>query len=253
MLHWESSSYSLLVAFPSQTVYANDGIRENPRESCKKSSSNQSYSFTPAQRFSPDYGKNFIKQEELQKSLLPPSLNRVVEAKSGSSDGDEFVGASSETDHGWTAVKPRGQNRRSSIKTKFQSVGQENKVQEWRKLESQSKSGRDWSSLPRSTEISRGSTHPFKRNSDTYQARKSSVHTNDTPKSQRQIMRPFPKGVKLKTPFRLCWHFSNGKKCPKKPCTFAHGREELEFWTFARESGMSMSGILHTFSSCNLK
>lgn len=148
MLHWESSSYSLLVAFPSQTVYANDGIRENPRESCKKSSSNQSYSFTPAQRFSPDDGKNFIKQEELQKSLLPPSLNRVVEAKSGSSDGDEFVGASSETDHGWTAVKPRGQNRRSSIKTKFQSVGQENKVQEWRKLESQSKSGRDWSSLP---------------------------------------------------------------------------------------------------------
>ena len=159
----------------------------------------------------------------------------------------------SETDHGWTAVKPRGQNRRSSIKTKFQSVGQENKVQEWKKLESQSKSGRDWSSLPRSTEISRGSTHPFKRNSDTYQARKSSVHTNDTPKSQRQVMSPYPKGVKLYTPFRLCWHFSNGKKCPKKPCTFAHGREELEFWTFARESGMSMSGILHTFCSCNLK
>lgn len=329
----ENSSNSHLIAFLSQTAYANDSIRENPRESCKKSSSKQSHSFTPAQKFSPEHCETFIEQEELQKSLPPLSSNRVVEAKSDSSDGGEVIDASRETNDGWTVVKPRGRNSRSSIKTKFQSVSQENKVQEWRKLESQSKFGQDWSSLPRTTEISRGSTHAFKRNLDPYQTRKSSGRTNDTPKSQRegmeqisplqnlhfetnkvtggqrfvndtsvrigsqstkalpngvfplcahflqdnrkgacykhpspcpkcskdsykllfgvwrrtekewQIMRSYPKGVNLKTPFRPCWHFSNGRKCPKNPCTFAHGREELDFWTFARESGMSMSGI----------
>lgn len=35
-------------------------------------------------------------------------LNRVVEVKFGSLDGDEFVGVLSEIDYGWIVVKFRG-------------------------------------------------------------------------------------------------------------------------------------------------
>ena len=52
-----------------------------------------------------------------------------------------------------------------------------------------------------------------------------------------QVMRSYPKDVSPNVPFQLCWHFSNGVKCQKRPCTFAHGMEELKFWTSERESG----------------
>ena len=52
-----------------------------------------------------------------------------------------------------------------------------------------------------------------------------------------QVMRPYPKDVNPNVPFQLCRHFSNGDKCQKCPCTFAHGREELSFWTSERQSG----------------
>lgn len=52
-----------------------------------------------------------------------------------------------------------------------------------------------------------------------------------------QVMRPYPKAVNSNVPFQLCWHFSNRVKCQKSPCTFAHGNEELMFWTSERQSG----------------
>ena len=50
-------------------------------------------------------------------------------------------------------------------------------------------------------------------------------------------MRPYPKEVSAKTPFRPCWYFIEGLKCRNDPCTFAHGRKELKFWTMERKSG----------------
>ena len=55
-------------------------------------------------------------------------------------------------------------------------------------------------------------------------------------KKEWQVMRPYPEEVGLKTNFQLCWHFRNGLKCQKNPCTFAHGQEELTFWTWERKS-----------------
>lgn len=55
-------------------------------------------------------------------------------------------------------------------------------------------------------------------------------------KKEWQVMRPYPEEVGLKTPFQPCKHFSNGLKCQKNPCTFAHGQEELTFWTWKRNS-----------------
>lgn len=52
-----------------------------------------------------------------------------------------------------------------------------------------------------------------------------------------QVMRSYPKDVNPNVPFELCWHFSNGVKCQKSPCAFAHGKEELMFWTSMRQSG----------------
>ena len=52
-----------------------------------------------------------------------------------------------------------------------------------------------------------------------------------------QVMRPYPKHVSHNVPFQLCKHFSNGVKCQNNPCTFAHGNEELIFWTSVRQSG----------------
>ena len=56
-----------------------------------------------------------------------------------------------------------------------------------------------------------------------------------------QVMRPYPRDVSPTVPFQLCWHFSNGVKCQKSPCTFAHGMEELTFWTSERQSGRLQS------------
>ena len=56
-------------------------------------------------------------------------------------------------------------------------------------------------------------------------------------KKEWQVMRPHPKDVSPTVSFQLCWHFSNGFKCQKSPCTFAHGKEELMFWTSVRQSG----------------
>ena len=56
-----------------------------------------------------------------------------------------------------------------------------------------------------------------------------------------QVMRPYPKAVNSNVHFQLCWHFSNGIKCQKSPCTFAHGSEELMFWTSERQSGRLQS------------
>ena len=53
-----------------------------------------------------------------------------------------------------------------------------------------------------------------------------------------QVMRPYPKDVNPNVPFKLCWHFSNGFKCQKSPCTFAHGKKELTFWISERQSGI---------------
>ncbi|PFX31900.1 putative helicase with zinc finger domain, partial [Stylophora pistillata] len=268
-------------------AYVNDTVIENLRTSYKKSSSKQPYSFTLARGFSRDYGETFVKQEVLQENLLPLLDDKGVQAKSDSSDGGEIAGALVETDPGWTVVTPRGQNGRPPIQTKFRSVGLDNKAQEWRKLESHWKSARDWSSLPRSNEISRRSTLPSKHNSETggerfanetsvgiglqstkalpnsvfsicnhflQENRRRGNYKHPTPcskcskdsskllfgvwrsfKKEWQIMRPYPKRLNLKTPFRLCWHFSNGRNCPKSPCSFAHGQEELEFWTVERE------------------
>ena len=52
-----------------------------------------------------------------------------------------------------------------------------------------------------------------------------------------QVMRPYPKDVSPNVSFQLCKHFSNGVKCQKNPCTFAHGDEELMLWTSERQSG----------------
>ena len=52
-----------------------------------------------------------------------------------------------------------------------------------------------------------------------------------------QVMRPYPKVVNPNVPFQLCKHFSGGVKCQNIPCTFAHGNEELMFWTSERQSG----------------
>lgn len=52
-----------------------------------------------------------------------------------------------------------------------------------------------------------------------------------------QVMRPYPKVVNSHVPFQLCWHFTNGVECQKSPCTFAHGKEELMFWSLERQSG----------------
>ena len=52
-----------------------------------------------------------------------------------------------------------------------------------------------------------------------------------------QVMRPYPKDVNPNVPFQLCRHFSNHGKCQKNPCTFAHGKKELMFWTSKRQSG----------------
>lgn len=51
------------------------------------------------------------------------------------------------------------------------------------------------------------------------------------------VMRPYPKDVNFNVPFQLCWHFRTGVRCQKSPCTFAHGEEELNFWTLKRRSG----------------
>jgi len=56
-----------------------------------------------------------------------------------------------------------------------------------------------------------------------------------------QVMRPYPRDVSPSVPFQLCWHFDNGVKCQKSPCTFAHCKEELAFWTSERQSGRSQS------------
>ena len=56
-------------------------------------------------------------------------------------------------------------------------------------------------------------------------------------KKEWQVMRPYPKDVNYHVPFKLCSYFSNGVKCQKSPCTFAHGTEELSFWTKERKSG----------------
>ncbi len=56
-------------------------------------------------------------------------------------------------------------------------------------------------------------------------------------KREWQVMRPYPREVNSHVPFQLCRHFSNGVKCQKNPCTFAHGKEELMFWTSERQSG----------------
>ena len=56
-----------------------------------------------------------------------------------------------------------------------------------------------------------------------------------------QVMRPYPKDVNPDVPFQLCWHFSKGVKCQKCPCTFAHGNDELIFWTSERKTGRLQS------------
>lgn len=56
-----------------------------------------------------------------------------------------------------------------------------------------------------------------------------------------QVMRPYPRDVSPNVPFQLCWHFNNGEKCQKRPCTFAHGIEELKLWTSERQSGRLQS------------
>ena len=56
-------------------------------------------------------------------------------------------------------------------------------------------------------------------------------------KKEWQVMRPYPKNVKYHVPFQLCWYFSDSVKCRKSPCTFAHGKKELMFWTTERQSG----------------
>lgn len=56
-------------------------------------------------------------------------------------------------------------------------------------------------------------------------------------KKEWQVMRPYPKDVNSRVPYQLCRHFSNGVKCQKSLCTFAHGKEELMFWTSERQSG----------------
>lgn len=56
-------------------------------------------------------------------------------------------------------------------------------------------------------------------------------------KKEWQVMRPYPKDVNSHVPFKHCWHFSNGDRCHKNSCTFAHGEEELMFWTSRRQSG----------------
>ena len=68
-----------------------------------------------------------------------------------------------------------------------------------------------------------------------------------------QVMRPYPRDVNPNVPFQLCWHFSNGVKCQKQPCTFAHGREELNFWTTERKSGrlQSCPQVFFSFFSLN--
>ena len=56
-----------------------------------------------------------------------------------------------------------------------------------------------------------------------------------------QVIRPYPRNVSPNVPFQLCWYFSDGVECQKRPCTFAHGMEELKFWTSERQSGKLQS------------
>lgn len=67
-------------------------------------------------------------------------------------------------------------------------------------------------------------------------------------KKERQCMRSYPKELNSKVPFQLCWHFSDGFKCQRSPCTFAHGEEELKFWTSERHKRkLTLSGIIVPF------
>ena len=55
-------------------------------------------------------------------------------------------------------------------------------------------------------------------------------------KRKWQLMRPYPAGVDSETPFQICSHYADGRKC-QQSCTFAHGKEELSLWTLNRRKG----------------
>ena len=68
-----------------------------------------------------------------------------------------------------------------------------------------------------------------------------------------QVMRPYPKDVNPNVRFQLCRHFSNRGKCQKNPCTFAHGKEELIFWTSQRQSGSCKILSTSLKAKCNYR
>ena len=57
-----------------------------------------------------------------------------------------------------------------------------------------------------------------------------------------QLIRPYPRDVKFLTPFRICWHYSNGSECVPS-CKFAHGEEELNLWSTRRQAGKTSIAV----------
>ena len=57
-------------------------------------------------------------------------------------------------------------------------------------------------------------------------------------RKQWEMIRPYPGDkVRQNVAFKRCSQFDNNTPCLRKPCSFAHGEQELLMWTLEREGG----------------
>ena len=62
---------------------------------------------------------------------------------------------------------------------------------------------------------------------------------------QWELIRPFPKEVKITVAFKECRQYSKRERCLRIPCLFAHGEQEVTMWTMEREGGKYQRNALH--------
>ena len=62
---------------------------------------------------------------------------------------------------------------------------------------------------------------------------------------QWELIRPFPKEVKIIVAFKECRQYSKHERCLRIPCLFAHGEQEVTMWTMEREGGKYQRNALY--------
>ena len=72
--------------------------------------------------------------------------------------------------------------------------------------------------------------------------------------SRWQVMRPYPRfNLPPRATFDVCKHFASGRQCPKEPCTFPHGEQEIVMWTLERQGRKYKYELCNTFEWYTMK